>query len=172
MNDNDADLRGMTAEIVGQYVSHNRISGSELPALIASVHAALAGTIKPEAVEPEKPAPAVPLKKAFTAEFVTCLFDGKRFKSIKRHIAKDHQMTPAEYRTYWGLPKDSPMVAPDYSAARSGLAKQMGLGAGGRRGPQAAATASSGRDAAPPARDDVAPVAPPKRRGRPPRAAS
>lgn len=166
------DYRGMTADIVGHYVSHNRISGAELPALIASIHAALTGAVKPQA-EPEKPTPAVPLRKAVTPEAVICLFDGRPFRAIKRHLEQVHGMTPGEYRAFWGLPKDSPIVAPNYSEARSGLAKAMGLGAGGR-GRQAAqeapAGAPRGRDGAPPARDDIAPVVPPKRRARAPKA--
>lgn len=167
----ETDYRGMTADIVSHYISHNRISGAELPALIAAVHGALSGTARPEAVNAEKPAPAVPLRRAVTQEAVICLFDGRPFKAIKRHLEQAHGMSPADYRAYWGLPKDSPMVAPNYSEARSGLAKAMGLGAGGRSRPAAQegpAGASKGRDGARPARDDVAPVAPPKRRGRRP----
>lgn len=173
MNHDQNDLRGITTDIVSHYLSRNHIPAAELPALISSVHAALAGTAAPVTTEPEKPAPAVPLKKAVQPEAITCLFDGRKFKAMKRHLTVDHGMTPAEYRQYWGLPKDSPMTAPLYSEARSGLAKSLGLGQGGRRpkAPQQAPTkASKGRDGAPPSRDDVAPVAPPKRRGRAPKA--
>jgi predicted transcriptional regulator len=92
---------------------------------------------------------------------VTCLFDGREFKSLRRHLENEHAMSPQEYREFWGLPKDSPMVAPNYAAARSALALAAGLGQKGR---------NSGRDAAPPAANDTPPVAAPKRRGRPPKA--
>lgn len=167
--DEEADFRGMTADIVSAYVgSRNHVQASELPALIRAVHDALTGTMTVEPAAPEKPVPAVPLRRAVTPDAVTCLFDGRKFKSLKRHLQTDHDMTPAQYRETFGLPKDSPMVAPNYAQARSELAKKMGLGAGGR-GRSIARPAATGRDAPAP-RDDIAPVAPPKRRGRPPKA--
>ena len=119
----------LTAEIVSAYVSNNPTPSSELPVLISQIHAALqrvsAGKVEP-APEPAKP--AVPLKKSMTADYLVCLEDGKRFKSLKRHLRTQYNMTPEQYREKWGLPADYPMVAPNYAVARSQLAKQMGLG--------------------------------------------
>jgi predicted transcriptional regulator len=109
-------------------------SPADLPALIKQVHSALA-TVGAPAVEPA-PAPkepAVPVKKSITADYLICLEDGRKFKSLKRHLRTKYDMTPEDYRAKWGLPKDYPMVAPNYAEARSNLAKQMGLGQGGRK---------------------------------------
>jgi predicted transcriptional regulator len=120
----------LTAEIVSAYVSKNPVPASELPALIASVAASLAGLVNGTAVtEPvEAQKPAVPIKKSITPEFLISLEDGKKFKSLKRALRTRYGMTPEEYRAKWGLPRDYPMVAPNYAAARSELAKKMGLG--------------------------------------------
>lgn len=176
MTDETSNLRLMTADIVSAYVgSRNHVQAAELPNLIQAVHSALAtlaGAPEPEPVQAE---PAVPIRKAVTPDAITCLSCGKKFKALKRHIRVDHDQTPAEYRALWGLPPTFPMVAPNYASARSALARAMGLGQGGRGagtpGAQspAAATLSSLRDASPPAADIVE-VAPPKRRGRPPKA--
>lgn len=119
----------LVADIVSAYVSNNSVGSAELPALIGDVHAALQrvsqGESAPEA-EPLKP--AVPVKKSIMPEFIVCLEDGKKFKSLKRHLRTQYNMTPEQYREKWGLPADYPMVAPNYAAARSELAKQMGLG--------------------------------------------
>lgn len=129
MDNVDCDLRLMTADIVAAYVgSRNHVTATDLPNLIASVHAALSGLDAPVVEEIVKAGPAVPLRKAVQPDAITCLTCGKRFKSIKRHIQKDHQMSPPEYRAHWGLPEHSPMVAPNYSSARSALARAMGLG--------------------------------------------
>ena len=117
------------AEIVTAYVANNSVGAADLPKLIAEVHAAfaaLAGTRRPEQIE--KQDPAVPIKKSVTPDYIVCLEDGKKFKSLKRHLSSSFQMTPAEYRTKWGLPSSYPMVAPNYSAERSALAKSVGLG--------------------------------------------
>ena len=119
----------LTANIVSAYVSNNPTPASDIPALINQVHAALVrvSTGRPEAsAEPAKP--AVPVKKSMTGEYLICLEDGKRFKSLKRHLRTQYNMTPEQYREKWGLPADYPMVAPNYAIARSQLAKKMGLG--------------------------------------------
>ncbi|NVN87058.1 MAG: MucR family transcriptional regulator [Rhodopseudomonas sp.] len=124
----------LTANIVSAYVSNNPVPAAELSALIGQVHGALlrvsSGRVEP-AVEPIKP--AVPLKKSMTPEYLVCLEDGKRFKSLKRHLRTQYKMTPEQYREKWGLPADYPMVAPNYAVARSNLAKKMGLGQQRRR---------------------------------------
>lgn len=125
-----ADLIGLTAEIVAVYVSNNPVPTNELPNLIASTHAAIAGLSAGGSVPPpeEKPVPAVSIRKSVTPDFLICLEDGKKFKSLKRHLATHYDLTPDQYRQKWNLPADYPMVAPNYSAARSALAKTMGLG--------------------------------------------
>lgn len=145
---NDAsDLVVFTGEIVSAYVSHNPISTHDLPTLISSVHAALKtlGAAAPAEAAPELK-PAIAIKKSVTPDFIICLEDGKKFKSLKRHLMTHFQMTPDDYRAKWGLPDDYPMVAPSYAAVRSTLAKSNGLG----RKPAAAAPAPTrGRKAAP-----------------------
>lgn len=122
----------LTASIVSAYVGNNPVPASELPALINQVHGALArvagGGGVPAAAEQAPAKPAVSVKKSMTAEYLVCLEDGKRFKSLKRHLRTQYGMTPEQYREKWGLPADYPMVAPNYAVARSQLAKQMGLG--------------------------------------------
>lgn len=172
MSDDQSNLRGMTADIVSAYVgSRNHIQAGELPGLIQSVHLALSGLSAAPKAEPVKAEPAVPIRRAVTPDAITCLSCGKTFKALKRHIRVDHDQTPAEYRAQWGLPADFPMVAPNYASARSALARAIGLGQGGRGAPPAEDTPAAfiaGRDAPPPA-PDVFEVAPPKRRGRPPK---
>lgn len=118
----------LTADIVAAYVSKNPVPVSSLPDLIASINSSLVriGQI----TEPEKPTqiPAVNPKRSVTPDYIICLEDGKRFKSLKRHLNTDFGLTPDAYRQKWGLPNDYPMVAPNYSASRSNLAKSMGLG--------------------------------------------
>ena len=127
---NNLDLIEITADIVAAYVSNNSIEQGKIPNLISEVHAALTGlgTVKAAEPEPTKLVPAVPVKKSITDEFLICLEDGKKFKSLKRHLNTKYDMTPAEYRLKWNLPADYPMVAPSYAKARSDLAKNMGLG--------------------------------------------
>ena len=119
----------LTADLVSAYVSNNPVPVSDLPALIAQVHESLInlGT-EIEQPEPEKLIPAVPVRRSITDDHIVCLEDGKTFKSLKRHLSTHHGMTPDEYRSKWNLPADYPMVAPGYAAARSQLAKAMGLG--------------------------------------------
>ncbi|TIQ41834.1 MAG: MucR family transcriptional regulator [Mesorhizobium sp.] len=128
--DNNIDnLIELTAEVVSAYVSNNPVPVGDLPALIGQVHAALKGTAgSVSAAEPEALKPAVPIKKSVTPDYIICLEDGKKFKSLKRHLSTLYGLTPDEYRAKWGLPTDYPMVAPNYAAARSALAKTMGLG--------------------------------------------
>ena len=123
------NLIELTADVVSAYVSNNSIQSSDLPALISEIHAALHQTLGgPAEPEPEPQKPAVPIKKSVTPDYIICLDDGKKFKSLKRHIRTDYDMTPEDYRAKWGLPGDYPMVAPNYAKARSMLAKKMGLG--------------------------------------------
>lgn len=124
----------LTASIVSAYVSNNATTAAEIPALISQIHAALVrvATGGPEVpLEPAKP--AVSVKKSMTADYLVCLEDGKRFKSLKRHLRTQYNMSPEQYREKWGLPADYPMVAPNYAVARSQLAKKMGLGQQRRR---------------------------------------
>lgn len=124
----------LTANIVSAYVSNNPTQASEIPALIGQIHAALLRVSTGRTEPPLEPAkPAVPVKKSMTADYLICLEDGKRFKSLKRHLRTQYGMTPEQYRDKWGLPPDYPMVAPNYAVARSQLAKKMGLGQQRRR---------------------------------------
>jgi len=132
--DSKTEIIEMTADIVAAYVGANTLPTAELPALIASVHRALTGVSGGEApVDLTPKEPAVPVKKSISPDFLICLEDGRKFKSLKRHLRTKYAMSPEDYRAKWGLPKDYPMVAPNYARARSDLAKQMGLGQGGRR---------------------------------------
>jgi predicted transcriptional regulator len=119
----------LTAEIVSAYVANNTVVAGELPGLIADIHAALARAAgrKTESVVDDMK-PAVPWKKSVMPEYIICLEDGKKFKSLKRHLRTHYKLSPEEYREKWGLPHDYPMVAPNYAKARSDLAKKMGLG--------------------------------------------
>lgn len=119
-----------TAQIVSAYVGNNQVQRADLPALITSIHAALHGLANPSepaAAEPGALVPAVPVRKSITPDHIVCLENGLKFKSLKRHL-RGLGMTPDEYRTKWRLPADYPMVAPNYSATRSNLAKANGLG--------------------------------------------
>jgi predicted transcriptional regulator len=119
----------LAVEIVSAFVSNNSVATSDLPQLIGDVHAALVringGVVEGPA---EAPKPAVPVRKSITPDYIICLEDGKKFKSLKRHLRTQYDLTPEEYREKWGLPADYPMVAPNYAEARSTLAKKMGLG--------------------------------------------
>ena len=129
-----ADHIELAAEIVSAYVSNNSVPAAELPNLLADVYGALKKVANGTAETPaEPPKPAVPVRKSVTPDFIVCLEDGKKFKSLKRHLRTQYNMTPEQYREKWGLPSDYPMVAPNYAAARSQLAKQMGLGQQRRR---------------------------------------
>ncbi len=132
---NNEMLMELTAEVVAAYVSNNSLPVSDLPALISDVYGALGRTTSaPQAPVVEKPKPAVPVKRSVTDDYIICLEDGKKFKSLKRHLMTHYNLSPEEYREKWELPADYPMVAPNYAAARSRLAKQMGLGHKRRRG--------------------------------------
>ncbi|HEX4889827.1 MAG TPA: MucR family transcriptional regulator [Alphaproteobacteria bacterium] len=127
-------LIDMTAEIVSAYVGNNEISAAELPSLIQQVYVSLADVSQGVVVNENEPLkPAIAVKRSVSSDYIVCLEDGKKFKSLKRHLRAHYDMSPDEYRAKWGLPKDYPMVAPNYAQARSTLAKQMGLGQKSRR---------------------------------------
>jgi len=126
---NSSTFIELTASIVSAYVSNNSVAAADLPALIAQVHSALMRVSdghRESQVDGIKP--AIPIKKSITSDYIICLEDGKKFKSLKRHLRTQYKLTPEQYREKWGLGSDYPMVAPNYAAARSRLAKQMGLG--------------------------------------------
>ncbi len=140
-----ADLLRLSAQIVSAHVSKNAVPPDALPALIRSVHAALAGVGQPVTVVAERPQPAVPIRRSVFPDHIVCLEDGAKVKMLRRYLMTRYNLTPAQYRERWGLPSDYPMVAPEYAERRSVLAKQIGLGR---------------KPASPPA-------TPPKPRGRP-----
>ena len=125
----DAALVELTSDVVSAYVGNNPVQAGDIPSLIRDVHSALT-TISAKGSEPEaeKPKPAVPVRKSITHDYLICLEDGKKFKSLKRHLKTHYDLSPEQYREKWGLPVDYPMVAPAYAEARSRLAKEMGLG--------------------------------------------
>jgi len=126
---NRDDLVQLTADIVSAYVTNNNVDAGQLSKLIEEVHIALVRA-PAAAAEPEQKelVPAVAVRKSVTPDYIVSLEDGRKFKSLKRHLAGTYGMTPDEYRAKWGLPRDYPMVAPNYAKARSDLAKRMGLG--------------------------------------------
>lgn len=137
--DEKSEVIEMTADIVSAYVGNNSVAPTDLPSLIQSVHRALSGiTGSSDVPEVAPKEPAVPVRRSITPDHLVCLEDGRKFKSLKRHLRTKYNMSPEEYRAKWGLPKDYPMVAPNYAKARSDLAKQMGLGQGGRQAPRVA----------------------------------
>ncbi len=124
-----SELVELTTEIISAYVSNNTVVAGDLPAMIADVYEALSkAAAKASHPLKEEMKPAVPIKKSVMPDYIICLEDGKKFKSLKRHLRTHYNLTPEEYREKWGLPHDYPMVAPNYAAARSELAKKMGLG--------------------------------------------
>jgi predicted transcriptional regulator len=131
MEETSTNVVEHTADIVAAFVSQNKVSAEALPDLIKSIHATLLSIGEPaaEVAEPQKP--FVSIKKSVTPDFLISLEDGKKYKSLKRHLRTQYNMSPEDYRAKWGLPKDYPMVAPNYAASRSALAKAMGLGRGG-----------------------------------------
>lgn len=147
MHDESEDSRGqlieLTADIVAAYVSNNPVPVTSLPDLIQTVNSSLSKI--GQSAEPEMPAqdPAVSPKRSVFPDYIVCLEDGKKFKSLKRHLAVDYGLTPEQYREKWGLARDYPMVAPNYAAQRSALAKSSGLG----RKAAAARVASTGKKA-------------------------
>lgn len=140
MSDEDSGVIEMAADIVSAYVGNNTVSVNDLPNLIKNIHDALKGVSTGATAEPVAPqTPAVPVRRSITPDFLICLEDGRKFKSLKRHLQTKYELTPDAYRAKWGLAKDYPMVAPNYAASRSALAKSMGLGQGGRQTAKAAA---------------------------------
>jgi len=133
----------LTAQIVAAHVEHNTVQAEALPELIEKVYQTLRDVGRTP-METARPVPAVPVKQSVKSDFIICLEDGKKLKMLKRHLMTAYQMTPAQYRTRWGLPAEYPMVAPNYAKVRSSLAKKIGLGRkpsdspARRRGPKAA----------------------------------
>ncbi|TGE02697.1 MucR family transcriptional regulator [Methylobacterium nonmethylotrophicum] len=123
----ETNLIERAADIVSAYVSNNSVPLADLPALINTVHQSLSRLGGPQTVEAEKPVPLMPVKKTVTPDYLISLEDGKQYKSLKRHLST-RGLTPEEYRRKWGLPHDYPMVAANYAAQRSELAKNSGLG--------------------------------------------
>ncbi len=133
-NSGESGYIQLAANIVSAYVSNNTVASAEIPNLIAQVYSALTRISSGQTAPPAEPLkPAVAVKRSVTPEYIVCLEDGKKFKSLKRHLRTQYGITPEQYREKWGLPPDYPMVAPNYAAARSQLAKQMGLGQQRRR---------------------------------------
>ncbi|OAN54609.1 MucR family transcriptional regulator [Paramagnetospirillum marisnigri] len=124
---NTSDLLALTTEIVAAHVANNSVAISDLPHLIQEVYRTLS-SVGNVPVVPERPQPAVALKKSVTPDYIICLEDGKKLKMLKRHLKTAYNMSPEEYRDRWGLPADYPMVAPNYAQHRSTLAKKIGLG--------------------------------------------
>jgi predicted transcriptional regulator len=121
----EPELLGLTAKIVAAHLSKNVVPFADLPALIRSVHDALASTVTEPAPEPK---PAVPIKKSVTPSHLVCLEDGKRFRTLRRHLTTAHGMSPHDYRARWGLAPDYPMAAPAFAKQRSELSKATGFG--------------------------------------------
>ena len=128
------NLAELAAEIVSAFVANNKIAVNDLSKLIGDVHTALQQTVTGGQNAEEKPRePAVPIRRSVQSDHIVCLEDGKHFKSLKRHLVTEHNMSPQDYRQKWGLPRDYPMVAPNYAASRSEMAKRIGLGQGRRK---------------------------------------
>jgi predicted transcriptional regulator len=144
---NTEEILGLTAEIVSAHVSNNSVSVTDLPNLITEVHRTLAtlGTSAPAspAPEPAKQAPAVPVKKSITPDYLVCLEDGRKMKMLKRHLQTSYGMSPEQYREKWGLGSDYPMVAPNYAKIRSSLAKKIGLGSAKTRSSKPSSSSSA-----------------------------
>ena len=130
----ELDILALTAQIVSAHVSSNSVSPDALPDLIRDVHRTVAALGSAPAAAPERPQPAVPVKKSVFPDYIVCLEDGKKLKMLKRHLMSAYSMTPDQYRDRWGLGSDYPMVAPNYAQHRSSLAKKIGLGTGNRSG--------------------------------------
>ena len=126
------NLVELTADIVAAYVGNNTVPQADLPKLIANIYQSLASATQApteaKSAEVIELKPAVPVRKSLTADYIICLEDGKKFKSLKRHLRTHYDLSPEQYREKWGLPLDYPMVAPNYAEARSSLAKKIGLG--------------------------------------------
>jgi predicted transcriptional regulator len=142
-----ADFVALTADVVSAYVGHNSVQQKDLPELIAAVHSSLARLGAPPAPpEPERQTPAIPIKRSITPDYLISLEDGRRYKSLKRHLA-GRGLTPQQYREKWGLAIDYPMVAPNYAKRRSELAKAAGLGQQRRKTAPAETTNTSAKAA-------------------------
>lgn len=128
-----ADLIDMAADIVSAYVGNNIVTPGDMPSLIQRIYNALEELNAGESSHGTKLEPAVSIRKSVTPDYIICLEDGKKFKSLKRHLRTHYNLTPEDYRRKWDLPRDYPMVAPNYAQARSNLAKKMGLGQKSRR---------------------------------------
>jgi predicted transcriptional regulator len=139
-----ATLIELAAQISASYVENNTVAAGDLPDLIRGIYASLLGVDGPAPAPEAPPTPAVSIKKSIGDDYLICLEDGRKFKSLKRHLRTKYDLSPEDYRAKWGLPKNYPMVAPAYAAARSQLAKQMGLGQAGRQAAKAK-PAPSGR---------------------------
>lgn len=126
-NPNTMELLELTTEIVSAYVSENSVAVADLPGVIQEVYRTLA-TVGSDQATPERPRPAVPIKKSIFPDFIVCLEDGKKLKMLKRHLKTAYNMSPEDYRERWDLAPDYPMVAPNYAKHRSALAKKIGLG--------------------------------------------
>lgn len=127
--ENKTEIVELTADIVAAYVANNAVPSADLSSLINDVYKALAGAVEGREEKPQQELkPVVPIRRSVTPDHIICLEDGKKFKSLKRHLRTHYDLTPEQYREKWGLAPDYPMVAPNYAEARSKLAKQMGLG--------------------------------------------
>jgi predicted transcriptional regulator len=128
------DLLALTSQIVSSYVANNTVAQPDISELIKQVHGTLLRVEKGDdgSSLADRPQPDVPIKKSIQPDYLVCLEDGKKLKMLKRHLKTGYDMTPNEYRERWGLPKDYPMVAPNYAKRRSELAKDIGLGVVGR----------------------------------------
>lgn len=124
----NSELLSLTADIVAAHVSNNSVAVGDLPRMIADVYSTLASVDAPAVEEEEELVPAVAIRSSVKPDYIVCLEDGKKLKMLKRHLKTAYNMTPEEYRQRWGLPLDYPMVAPNYAAQRSKLAKEIGLG--------------------------------------------
>ena len=128
-----SELLSLTTNIVAAHVSNNSVAVTDLPMIIRDVYETLSNVGTTREREPERPSPAVPIKKSVTPEYIVCLEDGKKLKMLKRHLKTAYDMSPEDYRERWGLAADYPMVAPNYAKQRSKLATQIGLGTRARR---------------------------------------
>jgi len=146
MNDSTDQVLGLTAQIVSAHVSHNSVAPDALPALIQEVYRTLA-SVGQQPAQVDRPDPAVPVKQSVRQDRIVCLEDGKSFSMLKRHLMTDHKLTPQQYREKWGLPRDYPMVAPNYAKTRSALAKKIGLGRKSGRPAKRAGTRRRSRNA-------------------------
>ena len=144
----DESLLTLTADIVSAHVSNNRVGVNDVPALVQRVHEALAGLGKAQEPVAQKPEPAVSIRSSVKPDAITCLIDGTKHKMMKRHLARAHGLTPAEYREQFGLRDDYPMVAPNYAEQRRDLAKKIGLGTKGRGGRGGSTDVGNGQTAA------------------------